>query len=384
MVHLHRRLDFSAHSPSTSLGRPLLLRGSRRLDLAAAPPRPRWEIHPATNAGLRLLGLDNYPGLPCFRLLDDVCHARLQGRHAVDRKQRMERLLGPNTAIIQSFAVGHNFPTHYPHFSGETIRYHFLFYFQAGNLTFLGLNLAWNLNLLSIITLVSTLALLMALGQSLFGSRVVGRIGAALFFFHGTLSFVAFFRSQPSLSAAFHTIRALKDFLPSGYPYRGELWGIWTQVVYLNQRHFASAVGILLIVLLFLIDRYRQHAVAKAAARTAAPPAPIPPPPPPPEPLPEVGDSEASFATREWDAITPLQEIPLPPAPLPPVPLSARLEGLISRIVIFDKSFLFAGCLLLGLAAFFGTPLFSLPVLQSPLRAFFFSSLFADKWWGWD
>src|ERR1700736_650756 len=41
---------------------------------------------------------------------------------------------GPNTAIIQSFAAGHNFPTHYPHFSGEPIRYHFLFYFQAGNL----------------------------------------------------------------------------------------------------------------------------------------------------------------------------------------------------------------------------------------------------------
>src|SRR6266550_3210890 len=176
---------------------------------------------------------------------------------------------GPNTAIIQSFAVGHNFPTRYPHFSGETIRYHFLFYFQAGNLTFLGLNLAWNLNLLSILTLVSTLALLMALGQSLFRSRAVGRIGAALFFFHGTLSFVSFFRSQPSISAALQTIRTLKDFLPSGYPYRGELWGIWTQVVYLNQRHFASAVGILLVVLLFLIDRYRQHAAAKAAAKAA-------------------------------------------------------------------------------------------------------------------
>ena len=128
---------------------------------------------------------------------------------------------GPNTALIQSFAVGNNFPTQYPHFSGEPIRYHFLFYFQAGNLTFLGLNLAWSLNLLSIITLVSMLALLMALGQALFHSRVVGRLGAALFFFHGTLSFVGFLRSQLSISAAFHSILGLKDFLPSGYPYRG-------------------------------------------------------------------------------------------------------------------------------------------------------------------
>jgi hypothetical protein len=44
---------------------------------------------------------------------------------------------GPNAAIKQSFAVGHNFPPEYPHFSGDRIRYHFLFYFQAGNLEFL-------------------------------------------------------------------------------------------------------------------------------------------------------------------------------------------------------------------------------------------------------
>ena len=29
---------------------------------------------------------------------------------------------GPNTALMQSFAVGHNFPTEYPHFSGDRIR----------------------------------------------------------------------------------------------------------------------------------------------------------------------------------------------------------------------------------------------------------------------
>ena len=68
---------------------------------------------------------------------------------------------GPNTAIMQSFAVGHNFPTEYPHFSGDRIRYHFLFYFQAGNLEFLGLNPAWSLNLLSIVTLVAMLVLAM-------------------------------------------------------------------------------------------------------------------------------------------------------------------------------------------------------------------------------
>ena len=164
---------------------------------------------------------------------------------------------GPNTAIMQSFAVGHNFPTEYPHFSGDRIRYHFLFYFQAGNLEFLGLDPAWSLNLLSITTLVAMLVLVMVLGQVLFDSRVVGRLGSFLFFFFGSLSYVPFLQKQSSVRAAIQAIRQQREYLPSIFPYRGELWGTWSQVTFLNQRHFASAIGILLLVLVFLVIRYR-------------------------------------------------------------------------------------------------------------------------------
>jgi hypothetical protein len=99
---------------------------------------------------------------------------------------------GPNLAIVQSFAAGHNFPTEYPHFIGAPIRYHFLFWFQAGNLEFLGLNLAWSLNILSVASLVAVLLLIATLGETLFDSRAVGRIAAALLFFHGSLSYVPF------------------------------------------------------------------------------------------------------------------------------------------------------------------------------------------------
>jgi sugar lactone lactonase YvrE len=244
---------------------------------------------------------------------------------------------GPHTAIIQSFAVGHNFPTQYPHFAGEPIRYHFLFYFQAGNLTYLGFNLAWSLNLLSIITLVAMLSLVMTLGQSLFNSRTIGRLGAVLFFFHGTFSFVAFLRSQPSLNAAFHAITGLKDFLPSGYPYRGELWGIWTQVVYLNQRHFASGTGILLIVLLFLFDRYRRHYAAKATA--------------PPRTSVLAFEVNPPLPLASW-------EDPPPAEAAPKVPVLTRLRSWIGSLVVFDKSFLFAGCLL-GLMPFWNALIFT-------------------------
>ena len=164
---------------------------------------------------------------------------------------------GPNTALIQSFAVGHNFPTEYPHFSGDRIRYHFLFYFQAGNLEFLGLDPAWSLNLLSITTLVAMLVIVMTLGEVLFNSRAVGRLGSLLFFFFGYLSYVPFLQKQASVRAAIQAITHQRDYLQTIFPYRGEAWGTWSQVTYLNQRHFASAIGLFLLVLLFLVIRYR-------------------------------------------------------------------------------------------------------------------------------
>jgi len=176
---------------------------------------------------------------------------------------------GPNTALMQSFAVGHNFPTEYPHFSGDRIRYHFLFYFQAGNLEFLGLDPAWSLNLLSITTLVAMLVIVMTLGEVLFNSRAVGRLGSLLFFFFGSLSYVPFLRKQASVRAAIQAITHQRDYLQTIFPYRGEAWGTWSQVTYLNQRHFASAIGILLLVLVFLVIRYRAVAAKRAKARAA-------------------------------------------------------------------------------------------------------------------
>jgi hypothetical protein len=166
---------------------------------------------------------------------------------------------GPNLSIIQSFALGHNFPTEYPHFPGDSIRYHFLFWFQAGNLTFLGLSPHWSLNLLSVLSITSMLILVMTLSETLFNTRIVGRIAALLFFIHGSLSYFSFLRSYSSISQAIQAIITLDHFLPSGYPYRGEDWGVWSLAVFANQRHLTSAIGILILVLIFLIDLIRKE-----------------------------------------------------------------------------------------------------------------------------
>lgn len=165
---------------------------------------------------------------------------------------------GSTVSIMQSFALGHNFPTEYPHFSGERIRYHFLFYFQAGNFEYLGLNPAWANNLLSILSLTSLLVLVMTLGSLIFRSRVAGRIGAVLFFFQGSLAFIPFLVANPSFSAVMDKLSKMTMYLNSGLPYRGEDWGVWSQNVFLNQRHFTSSIALFLLVVIFLFIRYRE------------------------------------------------------------------------------------------------------------------------------
>jgi DNA-binding beta-propeller fold protein YncE len=121
---------------------------------------------------------------------------------------------------------------------------------QAGNLEFLGLNLAWSIDVLSVLGLASVLALVIALGELLFNSRVVGRLGAALFLFYGSP-------------------RHLTNFLPSGYRPRDETWGFLKEIAFVNQPHLPFAIGILLLVLVFLIDQYRQKRSATRAGSDA-------------------------------------------------------------------------------------------------------------------
>jgi hypothetical protein len=212
--------------------------------------------------------------IACFFLI--ACYLMFGTLWLRDGNARMAFVVwndfGPNLSLMQSFAMGHNFPTEYPHFIGEPIRYHFLFWFQAGNLEFLGLNMAWALNLLSVLALLAMLVLVMTLGEVLFRSRAVGRIGAVLFLFPTTLSYVAFLCSQRSLSQAFHNIIHLNHWLVSGYPYPGENVGTWSLSIFYVQRHLLVGIGILLLVLTFLVgflqQQWRRRSPAPAGDQT--------------------------------------------------------------------------------------------------------------------
>ena len=60
------------------------------------------------------------------------------------------------------------------------------------------------------------------------------------------------------MGTAWNAVTQLNLFLDSGYPFRGDSWGPWQMNVFNNQRHLASGISLLLIVLVFLFDRYRE------------------------------------------------------------------------------------------------------------------------------
>jgi DNA-binding beta-propeller fold protein YncE len=148
--------------------------------------------------------------------------------------------LAPQLSIAQTVALSQSFAAELPKMLAHGARYQFLFYLQAGNLEFLGLNLAWSIDVLSVLGVTSMLALVMAFGELLFISRVVGRLGATLFFFHGSL-------------------QRLINFLAAGYAHRDGTWGSSKPIAFVNQRQLPFAIGIFLVVLIFLVDWYRQR-----------------------------------------------------------------------------------------------------------------------------
>ena len=149
-------------------------------------------------------------------------------------------------SFTQSVALLHSFPDSFPYYPSRLFD-RFLFYFQAGNLNFLGLNLAWSVDVLSVLGLTSMLALVMALGELLFHSRVVGRLGATFFFFHGFLEH-------------------LTNFFAGGHPYHDRSWRFWQQIAFVNERHVPFATGIFLLVLIFLVDRCGPKVLAAATS----------------------------------------------------------------------------------------------------------------------
>lgn len=89
----------------------------------------------------------------------------------------------PHTAMMRSFSRGNNFPTQYPHYGGQDVKYHFMFQFLVGNLEYLGLRLDLGYNLVSILSLAGFLMVLYGISYRMFKSFWAGAAAIVFFFF---------------------------------------------------------------------------------------------------------------------------------------------------------------------------------------------------------
>ena len=157
----------------------------------------------------------------------------------------------PHTAMMRSFSWGNNFPTQYPHFGGEDVKYHFMFQFLAGNLEYLGIRMDFAYNLISILSLVGFLMMLYGLAVRITGKRAVGIGAVILFFFRSGLTFFRFVLEHIQSGDLWTVLQENVSFI--GYT-ANENWGLWNFNVYLNQRHLAFGMLIVCTALWIYLD----------------------------------------------------------------------------------------------------------------------------------
>ncbi len=166
-------------------------------------------------------------------------------KHAMMVSQKVWSDFGQQIPLIRSFSLGNNFPrVQFPLFSGEPIRYHFLFYLFVGILERMGLRIDWALNLPSIAGFFLLLTAIFLLAKKLFKDERVAVLSVIFFLFNGSLSFIYFFQKHP---LSFQNFSA---FAPWD---KTDISAFWNLNIFTNQRHLALAFGIALLFLYTLL-----------------------------------------------------------------------------------------------------------------------------------
>ncbi len=175
--------------------------------------------------------------------------------------------LSPHTAMVSSFGKGFNFPTEYMHFSGDGIKYHFMFYFLAGMLEYLGFPIDYALNIPSIISMVCALVLLGLLASLLSGRRLAFALSPVFVFLRSSLN--VFIRISNSLTSGKSLAETFNEIFSNQTwygvtPY--DEWGVWAINVYPNQRHLMLGIAITLICVILFIPFVRRLCISTMSA----------------------------------------------------------------------------------------------------------------------
>jgi hypothetical protein len=156
----------------------------------------------------------------------------------------------PHVGMIRSFSYGNNFPTTYPHFAGEDIKYHFMFQFLAGNLEYLGLRIDYAFNLPSILSFISAFLLLYLLAVKITGKLGAGILACIFFAFRSSKTLFIYLTELPKGTSIWKALVENTNFISST---PNEDWGLWNLNVYCNQRHLAFGLTVIFFVLLLFL-----------------------------------------------------------------------------------------------------------------------------------
>lgn len=152
---------------------------------------------------------------------------------------------GSNLPLIRSFSLGDNWPPEYPIFPGLPIRYHYLFFLIVGKLEAIGVPIHWALNVPSIIGFFLLLLMIFLLAKKWFDDARIGVLGIAFFLLNGSMGFLQFFRKFPLSTNTLSDIIFNEHFSAMGPWDGGNVFGVWHLLVFISQRHFSVALGIL-------------------------------------------------------------------------------------------------------------------------------------------
>lgn len=171
--------------------------------------------------------------------------------------------------LIRSFSLGNNIPPEYPLFSGEPIRYHFLFYFVVGLLERVGVPLDFALNVPSALSFTLLIITIYLLSKKLFQNKAVGILSVIFFLFNGSLSFLDFFKTHPLSQNIIGDIITNAEF-PSFAPYgSGIVSAFWSLNIYTNQRHLALPLSLLFLMIFWIISNEQRKNKPKIIIITA-------------------------------------------------------------------------------------------------------------------
>lgn len=148
--------------------------------------------------------------------------------------------------LIRSFSMGDNWPPEYPIFPGLPIQYHYLFFLMVGKLEAVGVPLDWALNIPSIVGFFLILLMIYLLAKKWFDDARIGVLGIAFFLFNGSMGFLQFFERSPLSLSTVSDIVSNNRFSAMGPWDHGNVLGVWHLLVFISQRHFSLALGILL------------------------------------------------------------------------------------------------------------------------------------------